>query len=114
MAKFKVGDKVVRMSRAPDHYFYKWLPVRDFYVVTKVSTYGGWIQVDKVAPGGTEHPWCVDSFVLYQEPPTPKKLDTIWDLSVATTLRHEAESAVAKYNDYIKLQPEQLQPITVR
>lgn len=114
MAKFKVGDKIVRLSGVGDP-FYRWLPRRDFYVVTAVSTHGEWVQVDGVMRNPADkHPWHHENFELYQETPTPKQVDPSWDPNVAAIMRQEAERCVKQYNDYIKLQPKQLQPITIK
>lgn len=114
MARFKVGDKVVRAPGSNDP-FYKWLPRKDFYVVTAVSAQGERVQVDWVMRNPADkHPWHHGNFELYQEVPSPKQAEEVWDPSVAATLRRQAERCVKQYNDYIKLQPKQLQPITIQ
>ncbi|QEG09991.1 hypothetical protein KMI5_21 [Klebsiella phage KMI5] len=116
MTKFKVGDKVVRTAGAKST-FWDWLPRREYYTVTAVSQQGYWIQVDgvRVQPDDPV-PWRADGFNLYEELPTPEAgtPSTSWDPNVAAIMRQEAERCVKQYNDYIKLQPKQLQPITIK
>ena len=116
MKKFKVGDKVTR-TEGTTSTFWDWLPRREYYTVTAVSQQGHWIQVDgvRVYPDDPV-PWSASSFNLYEELPTPAAgtPSTSWDPSVAATLRQEAERCVKQYNNYIKLQPKQLQPITIQ
>lgn len=68
MSKFKVGDKVVRLDGTPTVMFQKILGSKEYYIVTYVSNYGRWIQVDGVQHLGDEAPWSAINFKLYQEP----------------------------------------------
>ena len=115
MAKFKVGDKVVRKS-GQSSTFWDRLPRMAYYTVTAVSSKGYWIQVDGVSANGDLHPWSSGNFDHYEEMPTTAAEEprTSWDPNVAAILLQEAERCVKQYNDYIKLQPKQLQPITIQ
>ncbi|CAK6595831.1 unknown function [Klebsiella phage vB_Kpn_K25PH129C1] len=115
MAKFKVGDKVARVIGASSC-FYEVMPRKDYYTVTKVSPAGNWIQVDGVARRrDDQRPWAANDFELYEEEPAAARTSAdTWDPNVAAILRQEAEYCVKQYNDYIKLQPKPLQPITIQ
>lgn len=116
MAKFKVGDKVVRVTGASSN-FYDWMPRKNYYTVTKITPQGHWVQVDGMTrTPADQHPWSANNFELYEELPASSTEwpDNGWDPGVAAILRQEAEYCVKQYNDYIKLQPKQLQPITIQ
>lgn len=70
MAKFKVGDKVVVGEAGPG--FMELLRyrqgVKDYYIVTRTSAGGYWLQLDHMQRYGDPVPWCAEYFKLYQEP----------------------------------------------
>lgn len=68
MSMFKVGDKVVRLDGTPTEMFHKILGSKEYYIVTRVSNCGRWLQLDGVQHLGDAAPWGGINFKLYQEP----------------------------------------------
>lgn len=69
MFKFKVGDKVVRATDAFDTTRFQSVQgVKDYYIVTNISSLGNWLQLDDVVYRSDVVPWHVANFELYQEP----------------------------------------------
>ena len=64
MYKFKIGDKVVRLTtRGSYTLFRNYLGVKDYYIITHISPTGYWLELD-----GVSQSWSADNFELYQEP----------------------------------------------
>lgn len=71
MPKFKVGDKVVVGSAASTKFIgllHSVQGVEDYYIVTRNSAGGRWLQLDGVECSDDPSPWCAKHFRLYQEP----------------------------------------------
>lgn len=68
MNKFKVGDKVVRLPRDDTSLFVHVQGDKDYYVVTSISDWRSFVQLDGVAYRYDPHPWYYKNFELYQEP----------------------------------------------
>ena len=69
MFKFKVGDKVVRATDAFDTTRFQSVQgVKDYYIVTNISSLGNWLQLDDVVYRNDDVPWYAANFELYQEP----------------------------------------------
>lgn len=95
MSKFKVGDKVV-VGEA-DTGFMELLQytqgVREYYIVTRTSVDGYWLQLDGVQRYGDPVPWCSEYFELYQEPddelpPAPTSVLYYHSTADADNLQH--------------------------
>lgn len=80
MNKFKVGDKVVRLPQVGDSLFARIQGNKDYYVVTSISNWCSFVQLDGVTYLDDPHPWYFNNFELYQEPedeelpPAPKSV----------------------------------------
>lgn len=69
MSKFKVGDKVVSSAGAEfTELLRSALGVREYYIITRTSAGGFWLQLDYMQRYGDPTPWRAEDFELYQEP----------------------------------------------
>lgn len=70
MHKFKVGDKVVVGAAGTGfmELLRKSLGIMKYYIITRVSVCGHWLQLDGMQRYGDPTLWCAEYFELYQEP----------------------------------------------
>ena len=98
MAKFKVGDKVIRIKSVSQN-------TQDITGVVAGSCY----TVAAVGPGWISLQEAAKREFTFNE----KYFEICWDLERAKQLRREVEFAVRRYNEYLQRQPK-MQPIVIQ